>query len=174
MKKILLGLFVGFYATESLSMDLAIAVGAFSGPQKRETDPRPLVNQLQLALLESVEGVYKALFIAEGSYNDGGYSTETFSGIAGSFAGLSDISVGPFSVINFTFDPAEINSKLSLGTVVLTYAPHLGQGINSWDCTVSNPPALGSNFVMPSVGELYPVTKGLGWPYEECTIAPAS
>jgi hypothetical protein len=168
MKKILFGFIGCLCAVDAFSMDTAANVmPTFSGAQRRETDPRPLVNQVQLALLESIQGVGEVLEVAEGSYP--GYTTGDFSTVEGSFAGLSGISVSN-DIITFTFNPTEINANLNMGTLGLEYTPIVDGVVTGWTCLVTQTPSFGSTFVAPSAGS-HPVTSGLGWPYEECTVS---
>ncbi len=160
-------------SVKSVAMDLA-ANQAFNTAKQRTTDPRPLVNQIQLALLESVGGIFETLKIAEGSYPDysafdSSYSTTNTN----KYSGLSGVGVDDATkAITFTFTPTEINLNLAIRPFQLIYDPIISQtSITGWDCSVANLSSLGSDFIIPSEGS-HPVTLGLGWPYEECTVAP--
>jgi hypothetical protein len=170
--------FLGFVFLTSFSVSFdSSAIGlvaghAFNGPQNVTTDPRPLVNQIQLALLESVGGIFETLKIAEGSYPDG-YSGADFSTVSGKYSGLNSIGVDVGTkAITFTFNPTEINPNLAINPFQLIYAPTVSEGsITGWDCSVANLSSLGSDFIIPSEGQ-HPVTLGLAWPYKDCTVAP--
>ena len=170
MKNLLLWAFclAPLSAVEGFAMAPA-AQQTFDTAKQRTTDTRPLVNQVQLGLLESVQGVFETLKIAEASYPT--YSESDFTGVASKYSGLSNIGVIG-NVITFFFNPAEINSNLGLSPFQLVYTPTLSGGsIASWDCSVRNLSSLGSDFIVPSTGP-HPLTTGLGWPYEECTVPP--
>ncbi|MBM3611208.1 MAG: hypothetical protein FJX18_06810 [Alphaproteobacteria bacterium] len=153
-------------SVKSVAMDLATNQ-VFNTAKQRTTDPRPLVNQIQLALLESVGGVFETLKIAEGSYPD--YSAFD-SSTANKYSGLINISVIN-NVITFSFNPTEINPNLAISPFQLIYDPIISQtSITGWDCSVANLSSLGSDFIIPSEGS-HPLTLGLGWPYEECIVA---
>jgi len=156
-------------SVKSVAMDLATNQ-VFNTAKQRTTDPRPLVNQVQLALLESVGGIFETLQIAEGSYPN--YDGSNFTSVAGKHSGLSGVSVNNGTkAITFDFHPTEINPNLAINPFQLIYAPTINEGsITGWGCSVENLSSLGSDFIIPSEGS-HPLTLGLGWPYEECTVA---
>lgn len=170
MKNLLLWAFclAPLSAVEGFAMPLA-AEQTFDTAKQRTTDTRSLVNQVQLGLLESVQGVFETLKIAEASYPN--YSGSDFTRVDSKYSGLSEIGVSS-NVITFFFNPAEINNNLAISPFQLVYTPTLSEGsIASWDCYVQGLSSLGSDFIVPSVGS-HPLTAGLGWPYEECTVPP--
>lgn len=196
MKKTLMTILgVGFVSiTSSSSAHMVERTDNGALPSHVMMDTRETVRIAQRALIGARLGIKAVLAAAEveGFGADTGGYTEALLDqlLEGSFVGLHD---GPIrntlnvnietGAITFMFDPREIRDGAKIGRFKVVYTPVFsdassadadssGNHIIGWTCTtdVSTATKFGPGFLKHATGQNDPVTDGMGWPYEGCTV----
>jgi len=200
MKKTLMTILgVGFVSiTSSSSAHMVERTDNGALPSHVMMDTRETVRIAQRALIGARLGIKAVLAAAEveGFGADTGGYTEALLDqlLEGSFVGLHDgpdgstrntLHVDTAGAITFMFDPREIRDGAKIGRFKVVYTPVFseassadvaadsnGNHIIGWTCTtdVSTATKFGPGFLKHETGQNDPVTDGMGWPYEGCTV----
>jgi hypothetical protein len=199
MKKLLMTILgVGFVAAATdVSAHMVERSDNGAYPSHVIMHSREPVRIAQRALLGSRNGIKAVLAAAEHEgfgHTSGGYTEALLDQLMeGSFVGLHDNADGlsrdtldvdtDTGAITFMFDPREVRDGAKIGKFTVTYTPVFsggatgevdttGESIIGWTCTttVSTETHLGRGYVKHATGEIDPITDGLGWPFDGCTV----